>query len=108
MLDIKRIRAEAEDIKQALAKRHGDFPIDKVLELDEDRRNLLMEVEQMKAKRNSDSKRIPELKKEGKDVEAIFQEMKDLSEQVKEKDLLVKDIDEKLKALLLEIPNTPH
>ena len=108
MLDIRKIRMNAKEVKEALEKRHGDFPIDKVLELDEKRRDLLTEVEQMKAKRNTVSKEIPNLKKEGKDVESVLEEMKNLSENVKEKDLLVKETDKEIKEILLEIPNTPH
>ncbi|MGO1468853.1 MAG: serine--tRNA ligase [Tissierella sp.] len=108
MLDIRRIRMNTKEVKEALEKRNGDFPIDKVLELDEKRRNLLVEVEEMKARRNSVSKEIPKLKKEGKDVEEVLEEMKKLSDDVKGKDVLVKEIDEEMKAILLEIPNTPN
>lgn len=107
MLDIKRIRMNAKEVKEALEKRHGSFPIDEVIDMDENRRKLLMEVEEMKARQNSVSKDIPKLKKEGKDVSEVLKEMKDLSESAKEIDVKVKEIDEKLKELLLEIPNTP-
>ena len=43
MLDIRRIRKNPEEVKKALGKRHGDFPIDEVLELDEN--NLTLTVE---------------------------------------------------------------
>ena len=42
MLDIRRIRSNPDEVVKALGKRHGDFPIDKVLELDEKRRQLLV------------------------------------------------------------------
>lgn len=108
MLDIKRIRSNPEEVKKALKKRHGDFPIDKVLELDEKRRKILKEVEEMKAKQNQVSKEIPRLKKEGKDADHIFAEMRSLSEKIKDLDGEVKAIDEELKNTLLQIPNTPH
>ncbi|MBS4025115.1 MAG: serine--tRNA ligase, partial [Clostridia bacterium] len=108
MLDIKRIRMDGESVVVALKKRHGNFPIDQVIELDEERRRLLVQVEEMKAEQNRVSKEIPTLKKEGKDVAPIFEEMKILSEKVKELDVRVKEIDEQLKNLLLQIPNTPH
>ena len=108
MLDIKRIRMDAQEVKDALEKRHGDYPIDRVLELDEKRRELLVHVEEMKAEQNKVSKEIPKLKKEGKDVEPIFAQMKELSEKVKEFDGQVKDVDDELRTLLLQIPNTPH
>lgn len=108
MLDIRRIRANKEEVIKALKKRKGEFPIDRLLELDEKRRSILMEVEDMKARQNLASKEVPKLKKEGKDAAHIFAEMKQLSEKVKELDVQVKGIDEELRNTLLQIPNTPH
>ena len=108
MLDIRRIRKNPDEVVKALEKRHGDFPIQKVLELDEKRRNLLTEVEGMKSKQNSVSKDIPRLKKEGKDISNLLEEMRELSDKIKELDLRVKDIDQELRETLLYIPNTPH
>lgn len=108
MLDIRRIRQNPEEVVKALEKRKGDFPIKKVLELDEKRRAILTEVEEMKAKQNQASKEVPKLKKEGKDPAPIFAEMKSLAEKVKELDTDVREIDEELRTLLLQIPNTPH
>lgn len=108
MLDIKRIRMDSEGVLKALAKRHGNFPIEQLLKLDEERRTLLVEVEEMKAEQNKVSKEIPKLKKEGKDVAPIFEEMKELAEKVKVLDVRVKEVDDEIKNLLLQIPNTPH
>ncbi len=108
MLDIKRIRMNAEEVKDALKKRHGDYPIDKVLELDEKRRKIIIEVEEKKARQNQVSKEIPKLKKEGKDATEVLKEMKEISENVKELDSEIKKIDISIKDLLLNIPNTPH
>ena len=108
MLDIRRIRNNPEDVKEALARRHGDFPIEEVLKVDEERRSILVKVEEMKAEQNRVSKNIPEYKKEGKDVSDLLTDMRKLSEDIKELDEEVKNIDIKLRELLLEIPNTPH
>ncbi len=108
MLDIKRIRMDSEGVLKALAKRHGNFPIEQLLKLDEERRTVLVEVEEMKAEQNRVSKEIPRLKKEGKDVAPIFEEMKELAEKVKVLDIRVKEVDDEIKTLLLQIPNTPH
>ena len=108
MLDIRRIRMNPEEVIKALEKRKGKFPIDKVLELDEKRRGVLTEVEEMKARQNTASKEVPKLKKEGKDASHIFTEMKTLSDKIKELDIEVKGIDEELKTTLLQIPNTPN
>ena len=82
--------------------------LDKVLELDKARREKLVEVENMKAEQNKVSKQVPLLKKEGKDVAGILQEMKELAEKVKVLDGQVKEIDEKIEEELLSIPNTPN
>lgn len=108
MLDIKRIRSNPEEVIQALEKRKGKFPIGEVLELDEKRRNIILEVEAMKAEQNTRSKEVPGLKKEGKDVTQVFAQMKELSEKVKVLDGDLKEVDEEIKNTLLQIPNTPH
>ncbi len=108
MLDIKRIRENPDQVKEALLKRGEDFPIDEVLELDEKRRKTLTEVEAMKAEQKKVSKDVPRLKKEGKDTSEIFENMKKLSEEIKVLDEEVKGIDLGLRKLLLTIPNTPH
>lgn len=108
MLDIKRIRSNTDEVIKALGKRKGSFPIGKVLEIDEKRRAILTEVEEMKARQNSVSKEVPKLKKEGKDASHIFAEMKTLSDRIKELDVEVRELDEELKTNLLQIPNTPN
>jgi len=108
MLDIKRIRSNPEEVRNGLNKRHGNFSIDKVLEIDEKRRNTLTEMEQLRARQNAVSKEIPKLKKEGKNVNEILEEMKKLSDRVKELDGIVKELDNQLKEELLSIPNVPH
>lgn len=108
MLDIRRIRSNPQEVIAALSKRHGEFAIDKLVELDEKRRNIIIQVEEMKAEQNRVSKQVPILKKEGKDVTETFSQMKELSDKVKELDLELKELDEQLKNILLQIPNTPH
>ncbi len=109
MLDIKLLRTDYERIIKIMENRGetvGD--IGKIVELDKKRREMVFEAEQMKAKQNEVSKSIPALKKEGKDVSAVFAEMKELSEKIKDFDVKVRDIDEEIEKLMLEIPNIPH
>jgi seryl-tRNA synthetase len=108
MLDIKLIRTETEKVKAALARRKEVVDIDALLELDNKRRELLYEVEQLKSKQNETSKQIPALKKEGKDVTPIFAEMKLLSAKIAEIDAVVKEYDEKVNEMMLRIPNLPN
>ncbi|HVI39228.1 MAG TPA: serine--tRNA ligase, partial [Anaerovoracaceae bacterium] len=108
MLDIKRIREEFDQVKKAVESRgQGDFGIDSVLKLDEKRRSILASVEQMKNKQNLDSKEIPRLKKEGMDTTELMKEMKTLSDEIKKLDSEVSEVEEELRNLLLNIPNTP-
>ncbi len=108
MLDIRRIRENPEQVKKALSKRNEEFPIDKVIQLDVKRREIISKVESMKAEQNRKSKEIPALKKAGEDTEEIFKELKNLSDNIKEYDEELKEIDGEIKAILLEIPNTPN
>jgi len=109
MLDIKRIREEFDEVKKAVeARGQGDFGIEKIVSLDEKRRAVLAQVEQMKNKQNLTSKEIPKLKKEGKDTSEIMKEMKSLADEIKLLDAEVSALEEELRAILLCIPNTPH
>ena len=64
MLDIKRIRTNKEEVIESLNSRFGNYNIDKVLELDEKRREIIFEVENKKARQNEVSKQVPKLKKD--------------------------------------------
>ncbi|QUH25383.1 serine--tRNA ligase [Serpentinicella alkaliphila] len=109
MLDIKRIRQDLDNIKLAMARRgEQDFNLDYVVELDEQRRKILQQVEQMKSEQNVVSKDIPRLKKEGKDTTEIMDKMKELSNDIKKLDSEVKEVEEKLNYALLRIPNVPN
>ena len=109
MLDIKRIREDFDGVKAAVERRgKGDFGLDRVKELDEERRSILAEVEAMKNKQNTTSREVPKLKKEGKDTTALFAEMKELSNKIKDMDGKVAEVEEELRDTLLGVPNTPN
>mgnify|MGYP000873487252 CR=1 FL=1 len=108
MLDVKRFREDFDGVKAALAKRHKDYHLEKFTELDEKRRALIKEIEELKAKQNSETKQIPVFKKEGKDVAPLMAEMKQLSEKIKALDPELKALDEEIRQFLLSVPNTPN
>ncbi len=107
MLDLKLIRTETEKVKKALGRRKENVDIDAVIAVDDRRRELLFEVENLKAKQNEVTKLIPVMKKEGKDVSAVLSEMKEISEKVKELDAKVRETEEELNKMMLTIPNIP-
>lgn len=108
MLDLKFIRENKEKVEEALDKRGAKLDIGRVLELDEKRRKNLTEVEEKKNMRNSISKEVGLLKREGKDTSEIMETVGDLGENIKVLDNQRREVDEELNALLLLIPNIPH
>ncbi|MBY2477713.1 serine--tRNA ligase [Clostridioides difficile] len=109
MLDIKRIRENLDGIKKAMERRgEKAFSLDEVVKLDDERRKILQEVEVMKNELNIASKNIPNLIKEGKDVENEKVKLKELSDKIKIIDQNLKEVEDKMEYLLMRIPNVPH
>ena len=110
MFDIRLIRSDPDRVKQAMKTRNKnmDAAVDEVLKIDAQRREILAKADGMKAQQNAASKQIPKIKKEGGDVSAIMAEMKALSEQVKECDAKLSELEKAQSDLLLGFPNMPH
>lgn len=107
MLDIKIIRNNPELIKEAVKKRGEEIDLDSFLDMDEKRRELLYEVEQLKKKRNEVSQEIGKLKKQGMEAEDKVLLMRDVSQNIKEIDEEIKKIEAEMNEFLLTIPNIP-
>lgn len=107
MLDIKLIRSDKEKVVEGLKKRHGEFPIDDIIKLDSERRELITIVETKKAEQNQVSKSVGKLKKEGEDLAPIFAKMKELSNEIKSYDEKIRVIETDIENKLLFIPNIP-
>ncbi|WP_195201044.1 serine--tRNA ligase [Faecalispora jeddahensis] len=109
MLDIKVIRENADRVKAAMKSRNmdADQVIESILQIDVDRRRVTGETEALKAQQNADTKQIPILKKEGKDTTELMAQLKQLSDQIKEKDAQLSELEEKQRDLLLTLPNIP-
>ncbi|MFA6694561.1 MAG: serine--tRNA ligase, partial [Bacillota bacterium] len=109
MHDLREIRENPEKFKTGLIRRCEDSTvIDKVLNLDEERRKLILEVETLKSKRNSESQQVGLLKKKGEDASEIIVAMKRLGDEIKELDEKQGLIETQIEELLLGIPNVPH
>ena len=109
MLDIKYIKEKPEEVIARLAKKGKDAKeeIEQILTLDAKRRDLIRATEDIKAEQNRTNKLIPQYKKEGKDVSAIFAQMKELSAKTKEIDEELKEVDTQITSLMLGLPNLP-
>jgi seryl-tRNA synthetase len=112
MLDIKLIREQTDLVRQRLASRNaGDEKfVDEILALDEQRRKLLTEVEQLKAHRNKVSKEIGALMGQKKidEAEAKKKETREIGDRIVELDKQVAEAEQKLHRVLISLPNLPH
>lgn len=109
MIDIKRIRDDAAAVKAGLAAKEydADAQIDRILELDVQRRDLIGRSEALKAEQNKSSKEIPAIKKAGGDTAPIFARMKELSNEGKEVEAKLRDVEAEYRTLMLSLPNLP-
>ncbi len=112
MLDIKLIREQPDAVRQRLATRGGgdESKIDRVLSLDEQRRKMLAETEQLKASRNRVSKEIGALMAQKKTPEADAKkaETRQMGERITGLDKSIAEVEQQREALLLQLPNLPH
>ena len=109
MLDIKRIRQNPEALTEAMRKRRGKgADVSGLIELDAKRRELMQEAEQLKARRNEESAKVPAMKKAGQDTTELMAEMKRVGARIKELDEQIAAMDEEMNGMLLSIPNIPH
>jgi len=108
VLDLKFVRTNPDKVKEALNKRGSAVGLDDFLALEEQRRQELVQVEQLKNRRNTVSEEIGRLKKQGQEAEAMVIEMRQVSQKIREMDEDLKEIEEKLSYTLLTIPNIPH
>jgi len=109
MLDPRLLRVNFEEVKRRLETRGGDFSyLDEFPQLDERRRQIIGEVEELKAKRNSISKLIGQYKREKKDAQELMDQMAINNERIKELDAELKNVESKITEILLNTPNLPH
>jgi seryl-tRNA synthetase len=108
MLDLKFIRNNLETVKTMLENRGYDLDISVFESIDKKRRNILPELENLRHQRNTVSEEIASMKRNGEDASSRIEEMKRVSAQIKEKEVLLSQIDDALKPILMVIPNIPH
>lgn len=108
MLKPEYIKNNLDAVKKALKDRKEKIDLGILLKLDEERRRLLNEAENLKHERNVQSDNIGKLMKDGKDTAKIKAKMKEISEKIKDLDGKIKSTENKLYPLLLELPNVPH
>ncbi|RJX18864.1 MAG: serine--tRNA ligase [Desulforudis sp.] len=108
MLDLKFIRKNPDVVRAALEKRGFDFDLARLLDADEEWRQMLFTVEQLKNRRNAVSEEIARLKKERHPADDLITQMREVSQRIKDLDEDIRRVDERLQDMLLQIPNIPQ
>ena len=107
MLDINRIKQDKQGVEEALAKKGCVVDLAPVIAWDNERKAAISSVEGLKARRNKVSAEIPKLKKEGKPVEHIFKEMREIGDEIADRDADINALVERIADFLSRLPNLP-
>ena len=108
MLDLRQIREDPQPARDALARRGVDpSALDEALALDDRRRALLPELEDLRARKNQASKRIGELQRTGVDASEAIAEVRGVSEREKELDEELRSVEQRRSEVLYALPNLP-
>lgn len=109
MLNVKKLRDHFEEVKEKLSYRNEDITgLDRFLQLDQRRRDLIQQTDQLKQKRNYVSREISIKKKQKEDATVEIQAMRQVADQIKQFDAEIRELDEQLNEILLSLPNIPH
>lgn len=108
MLDIKLIRENTSAVKAGLAAKNVKVDLTGLLDLDKKRRELLVKVDDLRAKQNSANSEISELIKNKKDPQAKIAAMKDIANEIGKLEPEVKKLENSIDGIMLGVPNIPH
>jgi len=109
MLDIKFIRENRDKVIEGVKNKKEDPAlVDEVIAIDDQRRELLQKVEQLKAKKNAVSAEVGKMKSKGENASAVIAEMKTVADEIKGIDEQLRIVETKRVDFLLQIPNIPH
>jgi seryl-tRNA synthetase len=107
LLDLRLVREGPERYRQALGRRGAADALDEALRLDERRRELLPELEELRATKNRASKQIGELQRSGEDASDAIAEVRQVSERESELEAELAEVEERRRAALVSLPNVP-
>ncbi|MBI2886739.1 MAG: serine--tRNA ligase [Chloroflexi bacterium] len=108
MLSIQLIREHPDQVRAAMALRHTETPLEEILALDEERRKLLHEAEDLRARRNEVSRELGRTREANPQAfEALRAEMRQVGDRIRELESAVAQVEERLEQLLLLLPNLP-
>jgi len=108
MLEIKFVRQNLETVQKALETREQSTDLDAFKTCDDERRDILQELEALRHQRNVVSDQIAEMKKAGDNTDTVVAKMREVSSKIKVLDKALTEILETFEKILLSLPNIPH
>ncbi len=108
MLDIKQIVQNPENLLTAMKRRHSEMDISQLLADEKKRKELLLEIEQLRYERNQASDEIAAMKKSGQDASQSIEKMRSVSEKIKELEKERSQVETRIHEVLITLPNFPH
>src|SRR4051794_23627376 len=107
MLDLKLLRREPDQVRAALARRGAADAVDEILRLDARRRELLPELEGLRAQRNEASEAIGQAKRSGEDATDAIAQMREVGARIKALETELAEVEAELERKLATLPNLP-
>ncbi len=108
MLDLRFVRDNADKVRNNIAQKNEKADLDELIRRDEERRELIQEVEGLKSTRNKVSDEIARLKKEKQDASSLIEEMQGVSKNIKELDEKLRETEQDVDRLVRTLPNMLH
>jgi seryl-tRNA synthetase len=108
MLEIKFVRQNLSIVEKALSDRGKTADLQTLSQCDVLRKEVLLEIEQLRYRRNSVSEQIAAMKKSGENAEPRVIEMRDVSSRIKDLEKKLADSEQQLQEIIMGIPNIPH
>ena len=104
MINIQLIRNRPDEVREAMRRRHEDAPLDRIVELDADRRTAIVEADELRARRNEVSRQIGQTRERPQE---LIDEMRQVSSRIRTLEETIRALESEINALLLSIPNMP-
>jgi seryl-tRNA synthetase len=108
MIEIKFVRQNLPEIEKALSRRGQTADLETFKQCDAERKALLVEIENLRHRRNVVSEQIAAMKKDGQDADDLVIQMREVANKIKALDHDLSENEDKIKQILLELPNMPH
>ena len=104
MINIQLIRNKPDEVREAMRRRNEDAPLDRITELDADRRAAIVEADELRARRNEVSRQIGQTRERPQE---LIDEMRQVSARIRTLEETIRTLESEVNALLLSIPNIP-